>query len=53
MQVSAVPQLVTYVPVQPIAPVARRDADSEPDEAAKKVRAANPPGVGARIDLQA
>jgi hypothetical protein len=54
LQLSAVPVPVTYVPVQPVAPIARvKTQDSDGGDAASKVRPAPPPGVGSLLDIQA
>ena len=56
MQVSAIPNTVWYVPVQPVppvGPVVRRDPDADAGDGSRKVRSANPPGVGSRLDIEA
>ena len=54
MQVTSVPQVVQYTPVQPVPPVKRDDSDTDkaPSDA-DKPKAANPPGVGTLLDISA
>jgi hypothetical protein len=58
VQVSSVPQAVTYTPVQQVQPVApvKRDNDGDGDNgtgADDKVKAATPPGIGTLLDITA
>ncbi len=55
MQVSSVPTVVQYTPVQPVRPVApvKRDETDDGDKATQKPSAANPPGVGTLLDIRA
>jgi hypothetical protein len=58
VQVSSVPQPVTYTPVQQVQPVppVKKDNDGDNDNgsgADDKVKASNPPGVGTLLDISA
>ena len=58
MQVSAVPTVTYYTPVQPVSavPPVKRDDDGDSDNgsgADDKVKAATPPGVGTLLDISA
>lgn len=55
MQVSAVQAPTTPPPVSPVPPVsAKKDNDGDNDNGAPdKVKASNPPGVGANLDISA
>jgi hypothetical protein len=54
LQLSAIPVPVTYVPVQPVAPVASvKGRDAESEDAVQKLRAAPPSGAGSLLDIEA
>ena len=52
MQVSAAHSSSHYLPVQPTPPVQPVKAKPEPHDA-PKVKSANPPGVGTKLDIHA
>ena len=53
MQVSQVPTVVAYTPVQPVKPVAPVKRDDDGAAAGDKVKSSNPPGVGTLLDIKA
>jgi hypothetical protein len=53
VQVTPVSYSNVYTPVQPVTPVTPVKRDDADADNAGKVRAANPPGVGTLLDIEA